>query len=88
MKVMVFVLLLLLPLCLAKPFHQKGLFDFMLEDEPGSGGDAFPDLPAGPMCPFRCQCYLRVVQCSDLGKLAKRLLPLVLVYSDKLRVQP
>ncbi|KAJ6651577.1 hypothetical protein lerEdw1_020817 [Lerista edwardsae] len=66
MKVMVF-LLLLLPLCLAKPFHQKGLFDFMLEDEPGSGGDVFPDPPAGPVCPFRCQCYLRVVQCSDLG---------------------
>uniref|UniRef100_A0A4W5K3S0 Decorin n=1 Tax=Hucho hucho TaxID=62062 RepID=A0A4W5K3S0_9TELE len=24
-------------------------------------------LPEGPKCPFRCQCHLRVVQCSDLG---------------------
>nr|XP_020633071.1 decorin [Pogona vitticeps] len=69
MKVAIFFLLLL-PLCLAKPFHQKGLFDFMLEDEPGSGTPE-PTVPTGypPMsvCPFGCQCYLRVVQCSDLG---------------------
>ncbi|KAL6459605.1 hypothetical protein MHYP_G00313640 [Metynnis hypsauchen] len=25
------------------------------------------DIPLGPVCPFRCQCHLRVVQCSDLG---------------------
>ena len=24
--------------------------------------------PMGPVCPFRCQCHLRVVQCSDLGE--------------------
>lgn len=65
------VLLLLLPACFAKPFHQKGLFDFMLEDEPGSGDEitGLPPLAPDPTCPFRCQCYLRVVQCSDLGKL-------------------
>ncbi|XP_053111932.1 decorin [Hemicordylus capensis] len=66
MKVAVFFLLLL-PHCLAKPFHQKGLFDFMLEDEPGSGVEDKPSFSPGPVCPFRCQCHLRVVQCSDLG---------------------
>lgn len=25
-------------------------------------------VPDGPFCPFRCQCHLRVSQCSDLGK--------------------
>ncbi|XP_032620955.1 decorin [Chelonoidis abingdonii] len=68
MKVAVFFLLLL-PVCWAKPFHQKGLFEFMLEDE-GSADlpTVSPDiyLP-GAVCPFRCQCHLRVVQCSDLG---------------------
>ncbi|XP_065271657.1 decorin isoform X3 [Emys orbicularis] len=68
MKVAVFFLLLL-PVCWAKPFHQKGLFEFMLEDEgsadlPTDSPD--PD-PPGAVCPFRCQCHLRVVQCSDLG---------------------
>ncbi|XP_006131133.1 decorin [Pelodiscus sinensis] len=68
MKVAVFFLLLL-PVCWAKPFHQKGLFEFMLEDEgsadlpPTDGPEIFP----GAVCPFRCQCHLRVVQCSDLG---------------------
>ncbi|XP_062989877.1 decorin [Elgaria multicarinata webbii] len=67
MKVAV-LFLLLLPLCLAKPFHQKGLFDFMLEDEAGSGTPELPGpYPPIPVCPFRCQCHLRVVQCSDLG---------------------
>ncbi|XP_003221092.1 decorin [Anolis carolinensis] len=69
MKLAVFFLLLL-PLCLAKPFHQRGLFDFMLEDEAGSGTPE-PTVPPGypgmAVCPFRCQCHLRVVQCSDLG---------------------
>ncbi|XP_067415934.1 decorin [Emydura macquarii macquarii] len=71
MKVAVFFLLLL-PVCWAKPFHQKGLFEFMLEDE---GSATIPPLLptedpvifTGPVCPFRCQCHLRVVQCSDLG---------------------
>ncbi|XP_048357906.1 decorin [Sphaerodactylus townsendi] len=68
MKVAIFILLLL-PACFAKPFHQKGLFDFMLEDEPGSGDEVTGPPPLAPdlTCPFRCQCYLRVVQCSDLG---------------------
>lgn len=47
----------------AKPFQQSGFLDFMLEDE----GSAFlPEMDV-PMCPFGCQCHLRVVQCSDLG---------------------
>lgn len=54
----------------------------MMEDEPGSGDEKMivtrkppiqtspflPDGPDGPFCPFRCQCHLRVAQCSDLGK--------------------
>ncbi|XP_026554610.1 decorin [Pseudonaja textilis] len=59
--------LLFLPLCLAKPFYQRGLFDFMLEDEAGSGTPEPERYPLIPTCPFRCQCHLRVVQCSDLG---------------------
>ncbi|XP_010631648.1 decorin [Fukomys damarensis] len=54
----------------AGPFQQKGLFDFMLEDEASGIGPGYdiPELPPmGPVCPFRCQCHLRVVQCSDLG---------------------
>ncbi|XP_048404635.2 decorin [Stegostoma tigrinum] len=47
----------------AKPFHQAQFLDFMMEDE-GSG--LFPDTEM-PVCPFGCQCHLRVVQCSDLG---------------------
>ncbi|MEE6480321.1 hypothetical protein FKM82_012535 [Ascaphus truei] len=66
------ILILLVTVCWAKPFHQKGLFDFMLEDEPSGDGSTdttlFPENePVGPTCPFRCQCHLRVVQCSDLG---------------------
>ncbi|KAJ3612531.1 hypothetical protein NHX12_020803 [Muraenolepis orangiensis] len=26
-----------------------------------------PVQSAGPVCPFRCQCHIRVTQCSDLG---------------------
>lgn len=64
----VLILTLLATVCYAKPFYQKGLFDFMLEDD-GSGTDTIPvDEPVGPTCPFRCQCHLRVVQCSDIGK--------------------
>ncbi|XP_053318383.1 decorin [Spea bombifrons] len=64
------ILTLLVTVCWAKPFHQKGLFDFMLEDEASGYGptlDPFPREPVVPTCPFRCQCHLRVVQCSDIG---------------------
>uniref|UniRef100_A0AAY4DJF7 Decorin n=1 Tax=Denticeps clupeoides TaxID=299321 RepID=A0AAY4DJF7_9TELE len=65
--------LLLVSACWALPFQQTGFLDFMMEDE--SSGDAptppvipkDPSVPEGPVCPFRCQCHLRVVQCSDLG---------------------
>ncbi|XP_012679959.1 decorin [Clupea harengus] len=74
--------LLLVSVCWALPFRQSGFMDFMMEDEPGSGLEPEPEVPVGraprvnmpPMggpvqqvCPFRCQCHLRVVQCSDLG---------------------
>ncbi|TST22560.1 Decorin [Bagarius yarrelli] len=68
--------LLLVSVCWALPFRQSGFLDFMMEDEPNSGDgpsvvvpkeDARPEFPVGPVCPFRCQCHLRVVQCSDLG---------------------
>ncbi|XP_068611100.1 decorin [Brachionichthys hirsutus] len=68
--------LLLVTACWALPFRQSGFLDFMMEDEAGSGslpegteGPAVtsPFVPEGPKCPFRCQCHLRVVQCSDLG---------------------
>uniref|UniRef100_A0A8C6UAW4 Decorin n=1 Tax=Neogobius melanostomus TaxID=47308 RepID=A0A8C6UAW4_9GOBI len=66
--------LLLVSVCWALPFRQSGFLDFMMEDEPGSGdlGESVPDvelpgMPAGPKCPFRCQCHRRVIQCSDLG---------------------
>lgn len=70
------IFLLLVQVSWAGPFQQKGLFDFMLEDEASGEGSEevprkpeFPGLdPLGPMCPFRCQCHLRVVQCSDLGE--------------------
>ncbi|XP_069620469.1 decorin [Ranitomeya imitator] len=63
----VIILSLLATVCYSKPFYQKGLFDFMLEDD-GSGLDTVQvDEPVGPTCPFRCQCHLRVVQCSDIG---------------------
>lgn len=74
--------LLLVTACWALPFRQSGFLDFMMEDEAGSGGDPsepkYPDIPRmpeGPKCPFRCQCHLRVIQCSDLGKI--RPLPLM-----------
>ncbi|XP_072257340.1 decorin [Pyxicephalus adspersus] len=61
------ILTLFVTFCYSKPFHQRGIFDFMLEDD-GSGIEAKEDIePVGPMCPFRCQCHLRVVQCSDIG---------------------
>lgn len=73
------VFLLLAQAAWAGPFQQKGLFDFMLEDEasgmdPGDPFQIIPD-PVGPVCPFRCQCHLRVVQCSDLGEWGAGVLP-------------
>ncbi|XP_024913617.1 decorin-like [Cynoglossus semilaevis] len=67
--------LLLVTACWALPFRQSGFLDFMMEDEPGSGRPDVPDVtvhtgpirPEAPRCPFRCQCHLRVIQCSDLG---------------------
>lgn len=68
--------LLLVSACWALPFRQSGFLDFMMEDEAISGDgpsvvipkeDVPPEVPVGPGCPFRCQCHLRVVQCSDLG---------------------
>ncbi|XP_034499557.1 decorin [Ailuropoda melanoleuca] len=67
------IFLLLAQVSWAGPFQQRGLFDFMLEDEasgigPEEHAPVDSDLePLGPVCPFRCQCHLRVVQCSDLG---------------------
>lgn len=77
------IFLLLAQVSWAGPFQQKGLFDFMLEDEasgldyeeapvppeskPRFTSDDFDMLLPEPVCPFRCQCHLRVVQCSDLG---------------------
>lgn len=74
------VYLFLVTCCWALPFEQTGFLDFMMEDEGGSGlvpvtkkPPIFTSIPGpdGPVCPFRCQCHLRVVQCSDLGKKAK-----------------
>ncbi|XP_075886217.1 decorin [Nelusetta ayraudi] len=74
--------LLLVTACWALPFRQSDFLDFMMEDEAGSGDETVeragplgphvppqgdPFLPPEPKCPFRCQCHLRVVQCSDLG---------------------
>ncbi|XP_021514527.1 decorin [Meriones unguiculatus] len=70
------ILLLLAQVSWAGPFEQRGLFDFMLEDEASGMSEEdqrlpLPDLPdimpLVPECPFSCQCHLRVVQCSDLG---------------------
>ncbi|XP_044206265.1 biglycan b [Thunnus albacares] len=63
----------------ALPFEQKGFWDFALDSMDTGGimtmmrdeeeGSAIDELPPThiPMCPFGCQCHLRVVQCSDLG---------------------
>lgn len=62
------VLLLLAQVSWAGPFEQRGLFDFMLEDE-ASGIEPYEreSPPEYPVCFFGCQCHLRVVQCSDLN---------------------
>ncbi|KAK3547147.1 hypothetical protein QTP86_015611, partial [Hemibagrus guttatus] len=68
-------------LSLALPFEQRGFWDFGMDGD-GDGltvmmrdeeeGSAFlpTELPPIPMCPFGCQCHLKVVQCSDLSLLA------------------
>lgn len=61
------ILFLLAQVSWAGPFEQRGLFDFMLEDEASGIIPYDPDNPLISMCPYRCQCHLRVVQCSDLG---------------------
>ncbi|XP_029102977.1 decorin [Scleropages formosus] len=67
------LLLLLTTACWALPFRQSGFLDFMMDEDEGSGVKPvdkdipIPGIPDGPFCPFRCQCHLRVVQCSDLG---------------------
>ncbi|XP_064415290.1 biglycan b [Latimeria chalumnae] len=79
MKSLLLLCFLLASSC-ALPFEQKGFWDFtidgdglgMMNDEEGSAifpTPSIPDLilPPMPMCPFGCQCHLRVVQCSDLG---------------------
>ncbi|XP_051946919.1 biglycan b [Xyrauchen texanus] len=76
-------LLLLLSLCsltapsLALPFEQRGFWDFGMDSDGGDQttvimrdeeGSAMEELsPDVPLCPFGCQCQLKVVQCSDLG---------------------
>lgn len=64
----------------ALPFEQKGFWDFamdsmdtggilaMMRDEEEGSADVGVPPPDIPMCPFGCQCHLRVVQCSDLGQ--------------------
>lgn len=66
------------PTTSALPFEQRGFWDFAMDGMDGGGmmmmrdeeeGSAIEELPPPelPVCPFGCQCQLRVVQCSDLG---------------------
>ncbi|KAM9444762.1 biglycan b [Clarias gariepinus] len=70
----------LAPLSLALPFEQRGFWDFgidgdadgltvMMRDEEEGSALLPTELPSFdiPMCPFGCQCHLKVVQCSDLA---------------------
>lgn len=41
--------------------------DFGPAGPAGPSGGPVAGPPGGPKCPFRCQCHLRVIQCSDLG---------------------
>ncbi|XP_026776868.3 biglycan b [Pangasianodon hypophthalmus] len=65
---------------LALPFEQRGFWDFgidgdgggltvMMRDEEDGSAVLPTELPPFevPLCPFGCQCQLKVVQCSDLG---------------------
>ena len=64
----------------ALPFEQRGFWDFAMDSMDGGGmmtmmrdeeeGSAMEELPEIPVCPFGCQCQLKVVQCSDLGGLS------------------
>lgn len=78
-----YVLLLFLGLCSAKHFIGPSHFTLKhmmlqdMEDENDDDNSLFPtrrpilqEVPFDifPVCPFGCQCYMRVVHCSDLGK--------------------
>ncbi|MBN3296810.1 decorin [Amia ocellicauda] len=62
-----YIFLLLVTVCWALPFQQVDLFDFMNDDGSGLNSTDESLIPAESTCPFKCQCHLRVVQCSDLG---------------------
>ncbi|XP_039336788.1 asporin [Mauremys reevesii] len=77
-----YVLLLFLGLCSAKHFIGLSHFTLKhmmlqdMEDENDDDNSLFPtrrpippEVPFDmfPVCPFGCQCYMRVVHCSDLG---------------------
>lgn len=72
------IFLLLAQVSWAGPFQQRSIFDvydLMQADEASGIEPEIPPVyydgdfePLGPVCPFRCQCHLRVVQCSDLGE--------------------
>lgn len=58
------------------PFEQKGFWDFgkefdvqdllmMMRDEEDGSAIGPVDPQELPVCPFGCQCSMRVVQCSD-----------------------
>lgn len=67
-------------LSLALPFEQRGFWDFgidgdgdgltvMMRDEEEGSAVLPTDEPFEvPMCPFGCQCHLKVLQCSDLSE--------------------
>ncbi|KAG5835857.1 asporin [Anguilla anguilla] len=74
------VLLCLLALCQAKPYEPINIMNFLrhhdiMQQDAGDDDDddsnlLFPSKgspPPEPECPFGCQCFLRVIQCSDLG---------------------
>ena len=47
-----------------------GMTMMMRDEEEGSAviEEELTPSPGFPTCPFGCQCRLRVVQCSDLGR--------------------
>lgn len=68
-------------LSLALPFEQRGFWDFGNDGDAGGLTVMMRDEEEGsavlpttllttevPLCPFGCQCHLKVVQCSDLGE--------------------
>ncbi|XP_060095869.1 asporin isoform X1 [Heteronotia binoei] len=77
-----YIFLFLLTLCSAKPFINPSYFtlkNIMLmdmeemddddddDDDKDDDNSLFPTFDIFPTCPFGCQCYMRVVHCSDLG---------------------